>query len=90
MVGVSEFRVSALLFFPSHTPPRATIIHPDTPYRTDKHVAQITDKDYWVESFAHTIDTQLDIDPDHKFQTTDDRPIKIILEDRPRIKESLA
>jgi uncharacterized protein (DUF1501 family) len=57
---------------------------------TDKHAAQITDKYYRVESFARTIYTQLGIDPDHEFQTTDGRPIKIILEDRPLIKEALA
>ncbi len=57
---------------------------------TDKHAAQITDKHYRVESFARTIYTQLGIDPDHEFQTNDGRPIKIILEDRPLIKEAIA
>lgn len=57
---------------------------------TDKHAAQITDKLYRVESFARTIYTQLGIDPDHEFTTTDGRPIKIVVEDRPIIKEAIA
>jgi uncharacterized protein (DUF1501 family) len=57
---------------------------------TDKHAAQITDKLYKVESFARTIHTQLGIDPDHEFLTTDGRPIKIVVDDAPIIKEALA
>lgn len=57
---------------------------------TDKHAAQITDKVYKVESFARTIHTQLGIDPDHEVLTTDGRPIKIVVNDAPIIKEALA
>jgi uncharacterized protein (DUF1501 family) len=57
---------------------------------TDKHAANITDKLYKVESFARTIHTQLGIDPDHEFLTTDGRPIKVVVQDAPIIKEALA
>lgn len=57
---------------------------------TDYRAAEITDKPYRVESFARTIFTQLGINPDHEFQTTDGRPIKIIVEDRPLIREAIA
>jgi hypothetical protein len=57
---------------------------------TDKHAAQVADKLYKVESFARTIYTQLGIDPDHEFLTTDGRPIKIVVKDAPIIKEALA
>jgi uncharacterized protein (DUF1501 family) len=57
---------------------------------TDKHAAQITDKHYRVESFARTLYTLLGIDPDHEFLTTDGRPIKIVVEDRPLVKEAIA
>jgi hypothetical protein len=57
---------------------------------TDKHAAFITDKLYKVESFARTIYTQLGIDPDHEFLTADGRPIKIVVEDAPLIKEALS
>jgi uncharacterized protein (DUF1501 family) len=57
---------------------------------TDKHAAQVSDKLYKVESFARTIYTQLGIDPDHEFLTTDGRPIKIVVKDAPIIKEALA
>lgn len=57
---------------------------------TDKHAAQIADKPYRVESFARTIYTQLGVDPDHEFLTTDGRPIKIVVEDAPLIREALA
>jgi uncharacterized protein (DUF1501 family) len=57
---------------------------------TDRHAAQITDKLYRVESFARTIFTQLGIDPDHELMTTDGRPIKIVVNDAPIIREALA
>ena len=57
---------------------------------TDYRAAEITDRPYRVESFARTIYTQLGINPDHEFQTTDGRPIKIVIEDRPLIREAIA
>ncbi|MFN4261896.1 MAG: DUF1501 domain-containing protein [Gemmataceae bacterium] len=57
---------------------------------TDYRAAEIKDKLYKVESFARTIYTQLGIDPDHEFSTTDGRPIKIVTTDAPIIQESLA
>jgi hypothetical protein len=36
-----------------------------------------------------SIYTQLGIDPDHEFMTTDGSPIKIAVEDRPIIKEAI-
>jgi uncharacterized protein (DUF1501 family) len=57
---------------------------------TDYRSAEITDKMYRVESFARTIYHQLGINADHEFQTTDGRPIKIVVEDRPLIREALA
>lgn len=57
---------------------------------TDNRAAEVVDKPYSVESFARTIYTQLGIDPDHEFHTTDGRPIKIVTQDAPIIKEALA
>lgn len=56
---------------------------------TDYRAAEITDRPYRVESFARTIYTQLGINPDHEFMTADGRPIKIVVEDRPLIREAL-
>jgi len=57
---------------------------------TDYRAAEVTDRPYRVESFARTIYTQLGINPDHEFMTADGRPIKIVVEDRPLIREAIA
>jgi hypothetical protein len=57
---------------------------------TDYRAAQITDKLYYVESFARTIYTLLGINPDHELLTPEGRPIKIVVQDRPLIREALA
>lgn len=57
---------------------------------TDDRAAQITDKLYRVESFARTIYSNLGINPDHELQTTDGRPLKIVVDDQPLIREALA
>lgn len=57
---------------------------------TDRQAAQVTDRLYHVESFARTLYAQLGIDPDHELMTTDGRPIKVIVEDAPLIKEAIA
>lgn len=56
---------------------------------TDYRAAEVSDKPYRVESFARTIYHQLGINPDHEFLTTDGRPVKIIVEDRPLIREAI-
>ena len=57
---------------------------------TDKHAAQVVKDQYSVESFARTIYMQLGIDPDHELSTASGRPIKIVTQDAPVIKEALA
>lgn len=57
---------------------------------TDKHAAHVIDRKYSVESFARTIYTQLGIDPDHELLTADGRPIKIVTQDAPIIREAIA
>jgi len=56
---------------------------------TDKNAAYVSDKKYKVESFGRTIYHLLGIDPDQELYTTSNRPIKVILEDAPLIKEAL-
>lgn len=57
---------------------------------TDYRAAEIIDKRYSVESFARTIYTQLGINPDHELMTTDGRPLKIVTQEAPLIREALA
>ena len=57
---------------------------------TDKTGAQVTDKFYKVESFGRTLYQLLGIDPDTVVTTKSDRPVKLIAEDAPIIKEALA
>lgn len=57
---------------------------------TDDRGAYIVDQQYSVESFARTIYTQLGIDPDYELQTAAGRPLKIVTQDAPLIKEALA
>jgi hypothetical protein len=56
---------------------------------TDKIGAQVTDKFYKVESFGRTLYHLLGIDPDTVVTTPANRPVKLIAEDAPIIKEAI-
>jgi len=56
---------------------------------TDKHGSQVTDKFYKVESFGRTLYHLLGIDPDTIVTTRSNRPVKLIAEDAPLIKEAI-
>jgi hypothetical protein len=56
---------------------------------TDKIGAQVTDKFYKVESFGRTLYHLLGIDPDTIVTTPANRPVKLIAEDAPIIKEAI-
>jgi hypothetical protein len=57
---------------------------------TDKHGSQITDKFYKIESFGRTLYHLLGIDPDTVVNTRSNRPVKLIAEEVPLIKEAIA
>jgi hypothetical protein len=57
---------------------------------TDAQAAYVKDKEYKVASLGKTIYHLLGIDPDHELYTTDNRPMRIIAEDVPLIKEAIA
>jgi hypothetical protein len=57
---------------------------------TDKIAAYVTDRYYKVESFGRTLYHLLGIDASQELYTTSGRPMKIILEDAPLIREALA
>jgi hypothetical protein len=57
---------------------------------TDKLGEQVTDNFYKVESFGSTLYHLLGIDPEMVMQTPSNRPIKLIAEDAPLVKEALA
>ena len=57
---------------------------------TDKVGAQVTDKFYKVESFGRTLYHLLGIDADTIVNTLGNRPVKLIAEEAPIIKEALA
>jgi hypothetical protein len=57
---------------------------------TDKVGAHITDKFYKVESFGRTLYHLLGIDPDTAVKTPANRPVKLIAEEAPIIKEAIA
>ena len=56
---------------------------------TDKLGEQVTDKFYKIESFGRTLYHLLGIDPDTVVQTPANRPVKLIAEDAPLIKEAI-
>lgn len=56
---------------------------------TDKHGYQVTDKFYKIESFGRTLYHLLGIDADTIVTTKSNRPIKLIAEDAPIIKEAI-
>ncbi|MBL8793880.1 MAG: DUF1501 domain-containing protein [Planctomycetia bacterium] len=57
---------------------------------TDAHAAYVKDKDYKIASLGKTLYHLLGIDPDHELLTPDNRPLKLITEDVPLIKEVIA
>jgi hypothetical protein len=57
---------------------------------TDKTGSQVTDKFYKIESFGRTLYHLLGIDPDTVVETRSNRPVKLIAEDAPLIKEAIA
>lgn len=57
---------------------------------TDKLGEQVTDNFYKIESFGRTLYHLLGIDPDTLVRTLGDRPLKLIAEDAPLVKEALA
>jgi hypothetical protein len=57
---------------------------------TDKLGERVVDKFYKVESFGRTLYHLLGIDPDTIVHTPTKRPIKLIVEEAPLIKEALA
>jgi hypothetical protein len=57
---------------------------------TDKLGERVIDKFYKVESFGRTLYHLLGIDADTLLRTPADRPVKLIVEDAPIIKEAIA
>lgn len=57
---------------------------------TDKDGAYVKDKEYRIASLGKTIYLLLGLDPDHELHGTDGRPLKLITEDVPLIKEVIA
>src|SRR5262245_63019423 len=56
---------------------------------TDKLGERVIDKFYKVESFGRTLYHLLGIDSDTLLRTPADRPVKLIVEDAPIIKEAI-
>jgi hypothetical protein len=57
---------------------------------TDKKAERVVDKFYKVESFGRTLYHLLGIDPDTTVHTLNQRPVRLIVEEAPLIKEALA
>ena len=57
---------------------------------TDKHGEQVVDKYYKIESFGRTLYHLLGIDADTLVHTPANRPVKLIVEDAPIIKEAIS
>ena len=57
---------------------------------TDKLGEQVTDNFYKIESFGRTLYHQLGIDADTIVRTLGNRPVKLIAEEAPLVKEALA
>jgi Protein of unknown function (DUF1501) len=56
---------------------------------TDKHAAYVVDRYHKVESFGRTLYHLLGIDPDRTMYTLEGRPLRLIVEDAPLIKDAL-
>ncbi len=57
---------------------------------TDRHAAYVVDRYYKVESFGRTLYHLLGIDPDQTVHTLEGRPMRLIAENAPLIREALA
>jgi hypothetical protein len=57
---------------------------------TDKHGERVSDRFYKVESFGATLYHLLGIDPETIVRTPTNRPVKLIVEEAPIIKEAIA
>lgn len=57
---------------------------------TDKHGEQVTDAFYKIESFGRTLYHLLGIDPNTLVHTPANRPVKLIAEEAPIIKEAIS
>lgn len=57
---------------------------------TDEKAAYVKDREYKVTSLGKTIYHLLGLNPDHELYTTDNRPLKLITEDVPLIREAIA
>lgn len=57
---------------------------------TDSKGEQVTDRFYKIESFGRTLYHLLGIDPDTLVNTLNQRPVKLIAEDAPLIKEAIS
>jgi hypothetical protein len=57
---------------------------------TDRDAAYVKDNEYKVTSLGKTLYHLLGLDPDHELYTPDNRPLKLITEDVPLIREVLA
>lgn len=57
---------------------------------TDKRGERVSDRFYKIESFGRTLYHLMGIDPDTVVKTPADRPVKLIVEDAPLIKEAIA
>lgn len=57
---------------------------------TDRHAAYVVDRYYKVESFGRTLYNLLGIDPDQTVYTIEGRPMRLIAENAPLIREVLA
>jgi hypothetical protein len=57
---------------------------------TDAKGEQVVDKFYKIESFGRTLYHLLGIDPDTTVNTLSNRPVRLIAEDAPLIKEAIA
>lgn len=57
---------------------------------TDGHAAYVSDRYYKVESFGRTIYHLLGIDPDQTMYTIEGRPMRLVAEEAPLIREALA
>lgn len=56
---------------------------------TDKHAGYAVDRYYKVESFGRTVYHLLGIDPDQTVYGIDNRPLRLIGEETPLIKEAI-
>jgi hypothetical protein len=57
---------------------------------TDRDAAYVRDREYRIGSLGKTIYHLLGLDPDHELSGADERPLKLITEDVPLIREALA